>query len=175
MKDKINIEYLLESIVYDSKTGIFKWLKRPLSHFADKRAMKITNTLRAGTVAGTRDGAHVEINIKGKRYRAHVLAWYMTYGNWPEMGIDHINNNPADNRIENLRLATPRQNGQNSKRRRDNTTGFKGVKQRGNKWTARIMVNGHRKWLGTYDSAEEAHKSYDEASILYFGEYARSA
>jgi hypothetical protein len=173
MTNKMSYVYMRESLEYDFLTGNLIWLERPLHHFADKRAQKIVNTKHAGTIAGTLNNEHIAVNFKGKRYPAHVLVWFYAYGEWPELGIDHINNIHTDNRLENLRMATVRQNGYNSKKRKDNTAGYKGVKKRGNKFTARIMVNGHRIFLGTYDTPEEAHAAYCKAAKKYFGEFAR--
>ena len=174
MREKLSYIYLRESLRYEDN-GDLIWLNRPVHHFADERAQKIVNTRMAGTVAGTKEDSHIQVNIGGHRHPSHVLIWFYAYGEWPECPIDHINNNPTDNRLCNLRLATTQQNGYNSKRRSDNNTGYKGVKKRRNRFVARIYVNGHRIWLGTYDTPLEAHEAYMKAAKKYFGQYARSS
>lgn len=91
------------------------------------------------------------------------------------MNVDHINGNKLDNRVENLRLATPSENVQNKKRKRNNQSGYKGVSYYyAGKWRARIDVDGHEINLGYYDDKEDAAHAYDEAARHYFGEFART-
>lgn len=88
---------------------------------------------------------------------------------------DHVNGDKLDNRRSNLRVATAAQNGHNVGKRRDNSTGFKGVTfyRHIGKWCARIRVNKASKFLGTFTSAEAAHDAYKAASALYHGPYGR--
>lgn len=93
---------------------------------------------------------------------------------------DHANGNSLDNRDENLRPATRRQNETNKAVRRDNRTGIKGVRRArwGNKETgrfeARITHMGVEIHLGMTDTAEEGGRLYEEASRKLFGEFARA-
>jgi len=88
---------------------------------------------------------------------------------------DHIDGNTLDNRETNLRLATHAQNAHNTKLRKDNTSGYKGVgKHHGtSKWKARIMVDKKPVFLGLYDTPEQAYAAYCEAARKYHGEFAR--
>jgi hypothetical protein len=89
---------------------------------------------------------------------------------------DHKNCNRLDNRRDNLRVATRAQNHYNKSLGSDNTSGFKGVsweKRRG-KWIASINIDGHRKFLGSFISAEIAYSAYCEAARLGHGEFART-
>lgn len=87
--------------------------------------------------------------------------------------VDHINGNGLDNRKENLRPATIAQNTQNRDRTVKNKSGYKGVRQRGKKWTATIAWNGKQYYIGTFKTKEEAAKAYDTAALKIFGEFAR--
>ena len=89
--------------------------------------------------------------------------------------VDHINGDGLDNRLANLRIVSREQNQRNSKRRSDNTSGFKGVSLHGKsgKWQARIRIDGKQKSLGIFRTKEEAHKAYCDASKKYHGEYGR--
>lgn len=89
--------------------------------------------------------------------------------------VDHIDGDGLNNRRSNLRLATGSQNAGNQHRRITSTSGYKGVSwhKREQKWTARIQLNHNPKWLGYFDTPEEAHAAYCEAAKLYFGEFAR--
>jgi hypothetical protein len=89
--------------------------------------------------------------------------------------IDHRNHNGLDNRLTNLRPATPAQNIQNARKQKPRTTSkYKGVdfvKPTG-KYRARIAVDGHRLFLGSFTSELDAAHAYDEAAKLHFKEYA---
>ncbi|HED1260374.1 HNH endonuclease [Enterobacter hormaechei] len=130
-----------------------------------------------GTVAGYINSlGYVQIGIDCVAYGAHRLAWMYVHGNLPEMDVDHINGNPSDNRIENLRLATHQQNMCNRKKRIDNTSGYPGVyfNKAANKWRACIRVEGKRIHLGYFKTAQEAHDKYVEASKNYHSQYTRA-
>lgn len=89
--------------------------------------------------------------------------------------VDHINTNSLDNRRSNLRLVTRSQNLQNTPRRRDNTSGYKGVvyHKASGKWHAVIYAQGKRISLKYHNTLEEAYEAYKSAAIKYFGEFAR--
>lgn len=158
-------DHLLARLQYDPDTGCF----HRLATYHDRKA---------GDVAGrTHRKGYIEICIDGRRYQAHRLAWLYVHGRWPANQIDHINRDRGDNRLSNLREATQSQNKANSNTYRNNTTGYKGVaavrgKQR---WWARIRVNGHLRYLGTFDTPEDAHAAYCRAASETFGEFARVA
>lgn len=90
--------------------------------------------------------------------------------------VDHINRDTLDNRKSNLRICTCEGNAQNHKLRRDSTTGYKGVSywKRDNNYISQIGYKGKLIFLGYYDTAEEAHAAYCEASKKYHGEFGRT-
>jgi hypothetical protein len=79
--------------------------------------------------------------------------------------IDHRDGDTINNRPDNLRDITNATNSRNAKMRSDNTSGFTGVNwnTRYNKWVARISINGKMKYLGSFDSIEEAKISRESA------------
>lgn len=89
--------------------------------------------------------------------------------------VDHINGDRSDNRKQNLRIVTQRQNTWNAGISKSNTTGYKGVYfDSGRKrYSAKIGVSGTYHFLGRYQTVEEAAIAYNEAALRYFGEYAR--
>lgn len=128
---------------------------------------------KAGQIAGGHlCQGYLRVKIDGKFYPAHRLVWLWHNGYFPDF-IDHINGNRSDNRIENLRAATKRQNNSNVSWNRKNTSGFKGVvfDKASNKWKAQIAHNRKRYSLGRFDCAEDAHKAYCKKSDELFGEF----
>lgn len=91
--------------------------------------------------------------------------------------VDHRDGDGLNNRRGNLRAATPVQNQQNSGIRKDNKSGFKGVgwHKAANGWVANITLNGKRKHLGVFPSAEAAYEAYLKAAKTEFGEFMRSS
>ena len=70
--------------------------------------------------------------------------------------VDHIDNNPLNNNVNNLRWATIQENQFNKKKFKNNTSGYRGVRLEHNKWRAQIRIDGKNKHLGNYDSIEDA-------------------
>ena len=118
------------------------------------------------------DKGYLHFGFKGKFYDVHVVIWEMHYGFVkPGMEIDHKNNMPNDNKIENLQELT---HGDNSKKqliRKNSKTGYKGVSfcKKRKKFAARIGVNGKNIHLGRFDTAEEAYEARKIAELHYYG------
>ena len=89
--------------------------------------------------------------------------------------VDHINQDPLDNRRLNLRLATNSQNCCNKGRHIDNSTGFKGIwwNKRRSAFQAGIEHQGKKYHLGYFTEPEEAARAYDIAALMLHGEFAR--
>jgi len=135
-----------EYFLYDCATGEF-FLRKT------KRSVGFYN-----------ERGYFKLFYKGKQYRANRLAWLYMYGEMPNGVVDHIDNNRANNAIENLRILTNEQNLQNSvKPSKGNKSGYRGVRLEGRakkKWVAEITVNGKTKYLGVYDTPELANQAY---------------
>ena len=88
--------------------------------------------------------------------------------------IDHINGNRADNRIENLRLCSRADNLKNAQRRKDNTSGIKGVGLHDltGKWRARISIAGKQIYLGLFQSLKEAESAIIKVRDKAHGRFA---
>ena len=87
--------------------------------------------------------------------------------------VDHRDpEQTLDNRRLNLRVATCSQNCAHTRRHKPNRSGFRGVQLRGNRWRAFITCQGHRLSLGSFGTAREAAKVYNEAAESLFGEFA---
>lgn len=161
----LKFEEIREHLHYDADTGIFTWIRigrgRP----------------PVGSRAGqlTANGYRV-IGFAGKLRSEGRLAWYFSYGSFPPKGmdIDHINRDPADNRLVNLRVATRSQNMANAKKRTRKggpASQYKGVSWQG-AWRAAYQKDGQLKFLGYFTNEIDAARAYDMAVIAAFGEYA---
>ena len=169
-------EYARECFAYDPDAGVLTWKVRPREHFTSDRGWKAANTYRAGAVAGhARKDGYVSLFIGGKAIKAHRLIWLLTHGEWPPGDLDHIDGDRANNRIDNLRVATRSQNARNKSRYRNNTSGYKGVDfvPSIRKWRARVQTGGIRKCVGEFDTPEEAASACAAARVKLHGEYAR--
>lgn len=88
--------------------------------------------------------------------------------------VDHINGNGLDNRRENLRLATPRQNAANKRKtHKDTTSKYKGVSwhKANNKWRATIRIDSKCKHLGLFENEIDAANAYNDAAKRVFGSF----
>lgn len=173
-----------EYFIYNEETGNLIWKKRPREHFVDDRAWKIWNSQHSGKVAGHKTfvGKNTKplaiiVGVHKRSYCAHRIIYEMHHGPIPEgMLIDHRDVNPFNNKRSNLRLATPSQNISNSGIRINNTSGYQGVcfNKKIQRYFAVITKDYKKIYLGSFLTAEEAHRAYDDATKKYHGEFARS-
>jgi len=136
--------YLKECLWYLSDSGIFIWKIRPRAHFHTEKTWKIWLASRAGKRAGEGNSKkRNRIRINDELYFAHHLAWLYHYGDFPKYQIDHIDHNPSNNRISNLRDVPHISNIQNQSLRSTNKSGVTGVcwSNKAKSWRATIMVN----------------------------------
>jgi len=146
----ITQEILKDHLSYDINTGVFT------------RVKSINNKVRIGDTAGGHDAkGYICLRLAGKTYKAHRLAWLYVYGSLPVGEIDHINHDPSDNRIDNLRDVSKAVNQQNQKNPH-------GVQKDRGRFKAVIRANGTRHHIGSFGSKEEAYAAYMSAkSVLH--------
>jgi hypothetical protein len=154
--------FLKEILHYDLSTGVFTWKVRDSCHFnANSYRSALSSSLswnnrysgkRAGCSSLYASGPREYIKIKKKAYFSYRLAWLYVYGKFPNNQIDHINGDPSDNRIVNLRDVTSLENSRNSSSPKSNTSGRVGVSFRKdrNKWRAFINENNKHIHIGYY-------------------------
>lgn len=131
--------------------------------------------IKKGTVAGRLSKrGYWDININYKKYKNHRVIFLFHHGYLPPI-VDHIDGNPLNNKIENLRPATHNENLHNAKLSTRNTSGVKGVSwdKRENKWRATLNVNGVVKRLGRFKDLELAELVITEARLKYHKEFSR--
>lgn len=160
----VSPETLRELLTYDPATGLLIWNSRPARFFESERDLKIWNTRYAGKQALSVNRGRGSIRVLGIRFAAHRVAWSIYYGQWPNLQIDHINGDPLDNRIGNLRQVTNRENSRNIKLPANNTSGRIGVSRRKcGDWRAEICINQKRIHLGVFSTFEAASEARTQA------------
>ena len=153
-------DYLRDVFDYDPETGIL--------------IRKRTNSRRP--VVGKRAGylhssGYRFIKLDSTSYHEHRIIYALHHGELsPDHEVDHINGNPADNRIANLRLTDRVGNCQNQKVQHNNTSGCRGIhydKRTGGKWRVRISYHGKRILIGDYRSLDDAIAARKQAEVDY--------
>ena len=142
-----------ERLCYDPKIGKVFWTNHP--RWPSYKGKEAGNVMQNG---------YRKIKIDGKQYLTHRIAWLLYYGKWPDGDIDHIDGNPLNNKIKNLRDVSHSVNLQNRKSPQSkNSTKYLGVAKIGNKFRAQIHINKKQIYLGTFDNPIDAHKTYLKA------------
>ena len=105
-------------------------------------------------------------NGKQKTFKVHVLVASAFIGYVPNglnsgPVVDHIDNNPLNNSLDNLQIISNRVN---SSKDRNGTSKYVGVSYDFNrrKWSARLKHNGKYLFLGRFDDEYEAHLAYQD-------------
>lgn len=167
-------DVLRQLLRYESESGKLFWLPRGPEWFSDskyepERVSHWWNTRFAGSEA------FCTFDQKGypygflfeRRIAKHRVVWALHFG--PINGeIDHIDGNPANNLIENLRDVSRKANMQNKRTYARNTSGFRGVywSKPMQKWRVAISMNGKERHLGffaDFNDAVSARKAAEEA------------
>jgi hypothetical protein len=92
----------------------------------------------------------------------HRLAWFLHYGTLPNNSLDHIDGNKSNNKIDNLRDVTAQEN-------QWNRTTAKGYfwNKRLKKFHAQIHINNKKKYLGLFQTEQEARNAYLKAKEIH--------
>jgi hypothetical protein len=150
--------------------NLFEYKDGDLYWKVDRKANKTK-----GTKAGCLDGrGYLQTKINNVLYKNHRIIFMMHFGKLPFV-IDHIDGNPLNNLITNLREATTSQNSMNAKIYCTNNSGIKNVcwHKSSQKWIVKLQAKGKRYHFGTYDDIELAELVAIEARNKYFQNFAR--
>lgn len=177
MKALPSPEVLRQLLRYEPETGKLFWKERGPEFFSAggrttaKHASSTFNTRYAEREALTaaKASGHLHGLIFRRSMMAHRVAWAIHYGSFPAENIDHINHNPADNRICNLRLAGYAENAKNRSPNKTKASGLPtGVSVKHNasgpRYFAQIQLNKKNHHLGYFATSAEASAAYMSAA-----------
>ena len=140
----MDIDLLVKSFSYDEETGLL--------------IRKSTGAV-VGTICVKRSGHNqLRAHFNGKAYLVHRMIWAIVHGYNPEKGIDHIDGNPLNNKISNLRLADQDVNNKNKRVYANSKSGISGVsyRERDNIWIARVQCNKKMINIGSFSNLFDA-------------------
>ncbi len=126
-------------------------------------------------MASLNEKGRITVGFMTKLIRAHILIWAWMTGEWPKDQIDHRDEDPSNNKWDNLREATKSQNMMNIAKIKSNTSGYKGVcfNKMAQKWMAYIKLDNKRYHLGLFATPEEACAAYQDAANKLHGDFAK--
>ena len=148
------LEEVRKYLSYDPESGEFTWLK-------------FSGSKPPGSAAGSiRNNSYLVIALHGTDYVAHRLAWLLVTGSDPgSLRVDHRDHNGLNNRFDNLRLATAKQNADNQRAK-----GFSLDKHSG-KYHAYVRHHGRLHSLGHHDCPLIARLAYEDKKRELCGEF----
>jgi hypothetical protein len=152
---------LHELLAYDPENGIITW-RNP----GYRAAIKET----AGTLNGV-GGTLIMINQV--QYLARKIVWCMMTGLWPALEVNHLDADNTNFKWSNLRLASRSENAVTRKRRKDNTSGHKGIYwcRQTQKWRVIISNNGQTEHLGRFEELDDAIRERTRRMTSLYGEF----
>lgn len=154
----------------DFHTGVLSWRadvpgtafpsEKLKFRYASKYAGELAKAYRINSFG------HLSVQVRHHGASVNILAhraiWALAHGSFPPFDVDHINNDPSDNRLVNLRPATRSQNATNGRRAKAGLKGAYRNKQNGS-WFSTVWDGKRLSHLGTFDSAESAHDAWVRA------------
>jgi hypothetical protein len=176
-KSILDVTYsLLDSLFY-YEDGFLFWKPRACNDVFSNAECEQFNKQFANTKAGCKSNKYIVIksSVFGAKL-AHRLIYQLCHKLDKldtDLVVDHIDNNPENNKIDNLRLVTRSQNAWNSRKLKiSDDNPYKGVTRKNGRWTANISKDRVQKNLGMFDTPELAHAAYCKAASELHKEYA---
>lgn len=173
IKNEIRLRYH-----YDPETGDIMFKERTPEHLKNCEYFNRTYAGKPATKVCEQGWGYlcVKLNFEYKCVKygltASRVAWLLMTGDWPKHTIDHIDRDFTNNKWDNLRDVTQFENNLNRSAYSCNSTGYKGVNKKGNRFWARITVGRNTYGLGYHDTPEEAARAYDAKAIELLGDKA---
>jgi len=147
-------------------SGVLRWKVKPCK-----------SKKQVGDIAGNlMPNGYWHVGINRRQYYLHRLMWSFFYDEWPKV-VDHIDGNPLNNRIENLRNVCQARNAWNAKGHKDSKLGIKGVytnpKNKNFPFRAFLSKHGKVVYYEVFKTIEEAATAVQAARAEIYGEFAR--
>lgn len=159
----LTTQEILSLVFYDCESGNFYWSNTIESKGAGKGKR---GHIKGDVASRKAANGYLGVTINSVPVLCHRLAWFLTYGKWPDGDIDHKNGVRTDNRISNLRDVPRSINMQNLRSSHSDTEsrllGAYLDKRRGY-WYSKIHKDGKTTDLGSFKTAQEAHQAYLDA------------
>lgn len=151
---------LRECFTYDPETGLLLWAIQ---------AGRASVGYPAGNIKSL---GYLGVQLDKVPLLVHRIVWAMEHGEWPENQIDHIDGCRSNNKLENLRPASHSQNMRNKVGW--GKSGVKGVCwiEGDKKWRASLGVGKSVRYLGQFETIEEADMAYRLAAQAQQGDFA---
>lgn len=166
-----DVETLTRNFSYDPASGKLFFKMRTDDMFtatAGRSAhhqCNLFNSKHGGKEAGNKNSeGYICVKFQGRTLKVHRIIWKIVYGDEPDC-IDHINRNPSDNSLSNLRAVSQSVNSQNKRVQSNNSSGVPGVYFSEGKWTAAIQIGPKRTKIGRFQNKDEAIAARREAEI----------
>jgi hypothetical protein len=114
------------------------------------------NQYYAVTLCNNKDRKQIKVSVLvAMAFLNHIPNGYVGFT------VDHIDNNPLNNNVNNLQVITKREN---SSKDRKGISKYTGVtfNKKSNKWRSQIWIDGKNKTLGSFDDELDAHRAYQK-------------
>jgi hypothetical protein len=166
-----------EYFTYQPETGEIFWSETAMLKYGkQKNHLQRFVGKSAGYTRHRRNGrpSRIEVEVQGIVIGVHSIVWEMHNDPIPTgMIVDHIDRNPLNNLLSNLRLATIEQNNVNRSVQSNNKSGVRGVSwcKITNKWKAQISLNKRKIYIGVYETIDEAKIAYDSFIPQHWTDY----
>lgn len=154
-------DYLFECLHYDPESGKLSWLTSRQGRKLNAEA----GTIRRVSILHRREAKYRFVCVDRRTYPAHRLIWILVYG-WIPVGmqIDHIDGDGLNNKLNNLRIVTAKEQARNSAMPTTNTSGHVGVYRSHDHRYWDAFVGGKK--IGTFGSKREADDRAVSARLL---------
>ena len=148
----VSVQRLREAVDYNEETGAFVWKTRPEHHFQGKAHPARWNGKYAGKTAFTSacPRGYFRGCLDGAFLYAHRAAIALRDGKWPDGEVDHVNRDKSDNRLENLRVVSHRENRLNTADCENDLAGIRRGKS--GQYVVQCKVKGRSRYVGSFGS-----------------------
>lgn len=162
-------EVLNDLILYAPDTGYACWKHRDGKYFSSNWSYLVWNKVYANKpITCKNHHGYLCTSIFGSKYLLHRLVWKLVFNEEPS-DLDHVNGVRDDNRLQNLRVVNHQENMRNMRKVAANSSGHAGVYKhtQNGRWVAQISVDNKTRYLGIFDSIEDAITCRRKAELMY--------